>query len=233
MATLKDMTGKKCGNWSVLYRANNTQNGQAQWVCRCICGKIKTLTGAVLRNGSSLSCGCTFTSKKYNTFELSMEYGIGYDNQGREFYFDKDDYDYIKNFYWRVHNHKYVSTAIYDKNTKRVSEVQLHNFLMNPLPNQEVDHINHNPLDNRKQNLRVVSIAQNQMNAVISTRNTSGVKGVDWDKKTNKWRSRISVNGKRISLGLFDTFELAKKARKDAETKYYGKYRYNANQESL
>lgn len=163
-----------------------------------------------------------------NTYDLSLDYGIGYDNQGRKFYFDKDDYEKIKDFYWRVHSHKYVSTRMFNYDVGKKTQVQLHRFIMNPLPNQEVNHINHDPFDNRKSNLRIVSTSQNQMNTIISVRNTSGVKGVNWDITSNKWRARICIDGKRISLGCFDSIELASKAREEAEKKYYGEYRYNS-----
>ncbi|MBQ2348402.1 MAG: HNH endonuclease, partial [Clostridia bacterium] len=64
--------------------------------------------------------------------------------------------------------------VIYDRNTKKCTQYQLHRFLMNPTSREEVDHINHNTLDNRKSNLRIVTTAQNQMNSVVSDRNRSG-----------------------------------------------------------
>ena len=97
---------------------------------------------------------------------------------------------------------------------------------MKPNSIEEIDHINHIPYDNRRENLRIVSVPQNQMNSKISLNNTSGVKGVNFDKNNNKWRSRISVNGKRINLGQFLLFQDAVNARINAEKKYYGEYRY-------
>ena len=57
-----------------------------------------------------------------------------------------------------------------------------------------VDHLNHDTTDNRRSNLRVVTQSQNMQNAVVSSRNTSKVVGVNWDKKARKWHSRIHVN---------------------------------------
>lgn len=102
----------------------------------------------------------------------------------------------------------------------------MHRFLLHPNESQEVDHINHNPSDNRRENLRIVSTAQNQMNTVINKNNTSGIKGVNWDKGCNKWRVRISVNGERLTLGYYNTLEEAAQVRHDAELKYFGEYRY-------
>lgn len=218
------MTGQKIGKLTILYRTENDKYGKAMWHCQCECGNEKDILGASLRNGTT-SCG-KCNRKSQNKWNLDGEYGIGYDNQDREFYFDKEDFNLIKDYYWRVHYHNYVSTAIWDSDNQKVHQIQLHRFIMNPTNEQEVDHINHIPYDNRKENLRVVSTAQNQMNTVVNIRNTSGVKGVNWDKIENKWYARISVNGKRISIGYFNSLEEAAQARKAAEIKYYGEFRY-------
>ena len=89
-----------------------------------------------------------------------------------------------------------------------------------------VDHINLNPLNNRKSNLRICTKQQNEMNRPTRSHNTSGVTGVSKHKQTNKWRAYIEYNQKYIHLGLFNTKEEAIKARKEAELKYFGKYRY-------
>ena len=60
--------------------------------------------------------------------------------------------------------------------------------------------------------------------------NTSGVKGVNFDKRLQQWRSRIGVNKKTIELGYFDKFEDAVKARKEAEEKYFGEFSYDNSQ---
>ena len=219
-----DMVNQKVGKWTVLYRVNNDRCGKVRWHCRCECGNEADITGASLRSGITFSCGCSHRFQ--NDFDLSGEYGIAYDNKGCSFIFDKEDYDKIKPYYWRVHHNNFVSMTICNRKTKTNKQYLLHRFLMNPNDIQEVDHINHNPLDNRKSNLRVVIVAQNQMNSNRSIRNTSGIKGVNWNPKEKKWRVRISVNGKRISLGSFADYQDAVKCREEAEMKYYGEYRY-------
>lgn len=220
-----DMTGKKIGKLKVLYRVDNNKHNQTVWKCICECGNKIDIRGYVLRSGKVKSCGKCMR-KSCNKWDLKGEYGIGYDNQGRKFYFSKEDFDIIQLHYWRVHKNQYVSTALYDTNTKKIKYIQLHRFLMKPNSIEEIDHINHIPYDNRRENLRIVSVPQNQMNSKISLNNTSGVKGVNFDKNNNKWRSRISVNGKRINLGQFLLFQDAVNARINAEKKYYGEYRY-------
>lgn len=94
-----------------------------------------------------------------------------------------------------------------------------------------VDHKNHKTTDNRKSNLRIVTNSQNCMNRKLVINNTSGVTGVSWDKKSNKWHSRIGINNKEISLGFFSDFNEAVNVRKQAEQKYHGEYSYDNSME--
>lgn len=83
--------------------------------------------------------------------------------------------------------------------------------ILTKCPNDKVvDHINRNTLDNRMSNLRVVSRSQNMLNL-------SGVRGVDRNKETGKWRARIFINGIEYHLGYFEHKEEAYAARKEAE----------------
>ena len=76
------------------------------------------------------------------------------------------------------------------------------------------DHINHNPSDNRISNLRELNHQENIQHQQLSPRNTSGFKGVSWNKPTNKWRADIMLNNKKLFLGYFDTKEDAYSAYK-------------------
>ena len=88
-------------------------------------------------------------------------------------------------------------------------------------PQHQLDHINRIRDDNRIDNLREVTNAQNQQNVTPRKDNTSGVKGVEFHTATKKWQVRIAVNGKRIYLGLYNNFEDAIVARKQAEQTYH------------
>ena len=76
-----------------------------------------------------------------------------------------------------------------------------------------VDHIDNNRINNHISNLRWATARENQHNSKISINNTSGVKGVHFDKHTNKWIAKIRIDGIEIYLGLYTTLEEAKEAR--------------------
>ena len=84
----------------------------------------------------------------------------------------------------------------------------------------EVDHGNHNRSDNRWKNLNSADRKSNSRNSSMSINNTSGFKGVFWHEERNKWGAYISVDGKRIHLGLFTDKSDAIKARQAANLKY-------------
>lgn len=134
---------------------------------------------------------------------------------------DLEDIDKIKNYKWYL-NKEYARTD--SVNNKK--SLSLHRLITNCPDDMVVDHINHNTLDNRKCNLRICTPTQNNMNRGIQSNNTSGVTGVFWNKACNKWKATISINKKQIHLGLYEDFEEAVRARKEAEIKYFGEYRY-------
>jgi hypothetical protein len=76
---------------------------------------------------------------------------------------------------------------------------------------RQLDHINHIRNDNRIVNLRKVTLSQNSQNQMLTRKNTSGYRGVCWDKDRNKWRADIGVNRKRKYLGHYETKEAAAK----------------------
>ena len=101
-------------------------------------------------------------------------------------------------------------------------------------PKDQIDHINGIRTDNRICNLREASNAQNGKNLGLSKANTSGHKGVCFDKQTSKWRAIIKVNFKQINIGRYADLQDAIDARIAAEQQYFGEWnrtRYeNSNQ---
>jgi len=229
----KDMTGQKIGKLTVIKREENNKYGDAQWLCICDClgeNSLKIIKGALLRNGNTKSCGClqkekiiakNIERKKYNKYNLTGKYGIGYTSKGEEFYFDLEDYNKIKDYFWSINKDGYVVTT-----ANKIRNIFMHRIVTNCPPKLEVDHIYHDNFDCRKEFLRIVTPSQNQMNKFMYKNNTSNVKGVSWHKDHEKWRVFISINKKCVHLGYFDDFEEAVQVRKNAELKYYGEYRF-------
>lgn len=102
--------------------------------------------------------------------------------------------------------------------------IPMHRFIMNPDRGVFVDHKNGDGLDNRRDNLRLVSHAQNQRNRKNAKNNKSGYKGVSIDKRSGKYRASIGVDGKSIHLGLFTIAEDAAKVYDKASVRYHGVY---------
>ena len=198
-------------------------------VCLCDCGNIAIIRNGSLKNGLTKSCGCGCEANRAkilnksngNIYDLSGEYGLGKaSNADVWFKFDLDDYDKIKDYYWSL-SHRYIVCHQW----KVKGCIYLHKFVINEKDSM-VDHINGDSLDCRKSNLRKATNQQNSMNHDKPINNTSGVCGVSWKKDKQRWKAYITLNGKQIHLGYFkeNEFELAVKARKEAELKYFGEF---------
>ena len=131
----------------------------------------------------------------------------------------------------KIKEHKWYKTTsakgkIYFAYCKSDKErIKLHRFIMDCPAGKCVDHINGNTLDNRRENLRICTQAENNFNLPKPKTNTSGYKGVYWNKAVRKWQALIQVNKKKIRLGSFETPEQAHKAYCEAAKKYHGDYR--------
>lgn len=90
--------------------------------------------------------------------------------------------------------------------------IRLHRLINDTPFGMETDHVDGDGLNNRRENLRTATHSQNQHNQRIAAHNTSGVKGVSWDKSTQKWQALIKLMGKRKHLGLFATIDEASAA---------------------
>jgi len=117
---------------------------------------------------------------------------------------DDDDYDYLSGFFWQVRPSNKTSYATRKKpsaNGKQTT-VSMHREIMKAGPGQQVDHINGNGLDNRKENLRLCTVQENQYNTGPKSEN-SGYKGVTWHKRLRKWQARIAKDHEKYHLGYF------------------------------
>lgn len=240
--------GKTYGRLTVLYKSDTpyiSPKGRKQSKYHVICSCDKhtefDVIGRSLVTGNTKSCGCLNEERKEeflkngektrfkvkdgakNIYDLSGEYGIGYTYDTNEpFYFDLEDYEKIKPYLWKFKDSGYV-ISIQNQKT-----IYLHRLVMDCIDSKkDVDHIFHDLKDCRKSQLRICDHYQNLISSKTYSNNTSGRKGVIWNKERNKWEASITCNKKTYYLGRFDKFEDAVLARENAEKKYHKEYHYN------
>lgn len=121
---------------------------------------------------------------------------------------DREDVKRILRFKWHYLKIGYAAS-------KSCPSLYMHRFIMNAPKGLVVDHINGNTLDNRKKNLRVVTHSFNLLHHVrLQKRNTSGIAGVSWHKKAQKWSANKQLNKENVYLGLFLSKEEAQRTIK-------------------
>jgi hypothetical protein len=100
----------------------------------------------------------------------------------------------------------------------------LHRYLTKAPAGSVVDHVNGDPLDNRRCNLRVCTSHQNHFNVPKPRHNTSGFKGVSWKRSRRPWHAHIQHHGKKIHIGCFATREGAAEAYNDRARILFGEF---------
>ena len=240
----EDLTGRQFGRLTVKRQVEDHIEPSgvhvAQWLCECSCKNNTQIivNGHDLKRGHTRSCGCIQRewtiesnkinkwSKKYNDKQINLEdehglYGIGYcSNTGREFYFDMDDYDKIKDICWYEHVNENGGHRILGYNPENNKLIKMHTLL----GCSNYDHEDRNEFNNRKYNLRAASKVEQARNRGRRTTNKSGVTGVCWIKKSNAWQAYINIGYHQIKLGMFNEKKDAIIARLKAEKQYYGEF---------
>lgn len=236
-----DITGLRLGRLVVVGRTNikstkTADNEALLWECLCDCGKTCYFSRySLITPEGNRSCGCLYkdsretTAKKYNKYDLTTyDFGVGYCENGSYFFFDKEDYEKIKDYYWN-YNGDYVSAHSLKKDKYTTAIVRLHRVVMdvNDRENIEIDHKNLVRYDCRKINLRKATRSENSMNKNYLHLSSTGITGVR--KEGDKWTAHIIKNKKTKRLGTFNTIEEAAEARLKAEIKYFGEFRFDSN----
>lgn len=142
-------------------------------------------------------------------------------NKGNVAIVDDADYERLSQFKW-FERRGYAARNVYKKGV--YITIWLHREIICPPPGNEVDHINGNKLDNRRENLRIVTHSQNMKNTYRRHPSSSKHKGVSWFKESKKWMANINSDGKRYYLGLFEQEEEAARAYNDAAQRLHREF---------
>lgn len=147
-------------------------------------------------------------------------------NNGQLVLVDLEDFDSLKTHKWYLDHKGYaVRHEKKDEYCNRARKIiKMHRFIMRSKDGESIDHINRNPLDNRKSNLRTATNSQNQANSRLLKSNTTGYRGVIKYNQKKAWGAQINIQGKRIFKGMFNTKEEAALKYNELAKKYFGEF---------
>ena len=215
MGKFIDLTGQKFGRLTVIERVESAKKKNTIWRCLCDCGVEKNIPACDLKSGHTKSCGCLLREKAsklktkhketgtqlYNTWCSMKARCCNRNHEHYKYYGERgitvcDDWknDFVKFRDWALSN--------------------------GYSDNLTIDRINVNG-NYEPENCRWATKEVQAQNKRIYNRNTSGVKGVSFDKSVSKWRAYIGCHRRLIHLGFFITVKEAAEARQQAEMKYW------------
>jgi hypothetical protein len=143
---------------------------------------------------------------------------------------DDDDFEFLSQFKWNITGKGHVGRTVrfFENGRRRKAVIWMHRVVMEragyKIDGFQVDYINLNKVDNRKENLRIATNQLNQANRPPGRNNSSGIKGVNWNAWHQKWLARIGVSRKRIYLGMFSDIKEARLAYREAAVKHFGEF---------
>lgn len=170
---------------------------------------------------------CNLTTIKprcKSKYKLCENYAIVYTNKNEEILIDKDDIENVTQYTWYIQKNGYVARKT--KKNRMNKTIYLHRSIYGITCSKEVDHINRNKLDNRKENLRVCNHIDNQHNMKPATGLTSKYKGVCWDKRRKAWRMRLKCNDKEAICEYYKNEISAANAYNYWAKIYFGEFAY-------
>ena len=144
--------------------------------------------------------------------------------QGERAMVDDEDYEDLIKYKWKV---LFTKTKCYasQSGTLKNGRMLMHRMIMNTPKGLVTDHIDGDGLNNQRSNLRICTTSQNMQNCGVHKNNTSGFKGVQFDKRRGKYIARIRINDtKRIHTKQHDTAELAYKEYCELAKEHHGEF---------
>lgn len=158
---------------------------------------------------------------------LRLEGDIAYVTltKGYEAVIDLVDVGLVGRYNWQAHvdkNTVYAIRSDYERGYKRT--LSMHRMIMGEPDEFHVDHADADGLNNRRNNLRKVTVSQNMHNQQLRSNNTSGFKGVSWNRESLKWQAHITFHRHKIFLGYFLYPEAAHYAYCEASKLLHGSF---------
>lgn len=220
MGKFIDLTGQTFGNWYVESRATN-RGIRTYWNCKCSCEKQtkREVKGADLYHQKSTSCGCEKDKKTSERFKKHGKYKTNlYDTwcniKQRCYNSNNPDYDDY-----------YGGGGVYLQEEFIDDFQAFSNYVLSLQNADKHDELTIDRIDGTGSyiigNMRWADKTIQARNQCTRKDNKSGIRGVCWEIKSNKWRVDIRDKGKRIFIGYFNTLEESAEARKQAELKYW------------
>ena len=216
---LEDIIGQKFGRLTVLEYEGLREpkvkgRRKSSYLCRCDCGKDVSILRNELLSGTRKSCGdCTAIVREGDHYRY-------FDYNGRSFIFDEEDLELVKSRRWRIVG-GYVSATPVGEET---GKILLHRLIVSAEDDDIVDHIDRDPSNNRRSNLRLADKYDNMHNMKLNCRNTTGFKGVYMDKRNGRFVATLQNRGETVRLGSYKTKEEAARAYDEAARFYFGEF---------
>lgn len=205
-----DLTGKVFGKLTVIREDSARETGNRRWICKCDCGNETVIITRNLNSGNTKSCGCLrgkSTTHGHSTDgKVTSEYLAWYSMRRRCNYRSHPEYEY------------YGGRGIKVCERWESFECFIEDMGAKPSKNHTLERID-NQKGYSKDNCEWATWKTQSRNRRVRNINKSGHTGVG--KSGRKWRARITLNGKNISLGSYSNIEDAIKAREQAELKYW------------
>lgn len=219
-----DITGQRFGTLTALnLLPERSKHNQKMWKCVCDCGNITNILQHSLTTGNTTKC----KNHPKNNYEICGDYVLldvstpSLPNTMSKI--DLEDLDRVLQYKRKGNRLKWIAhdsapgydwgTYVMDTNRKN----RLHRFILKlDDPILIVDHINGDTLDNRKENLKIITRQENNKNQRKRINNKTGYTGVVFDKKCSLYIASVQLHNKKLFLGRFDTIEQANIAYRSA-----------------
>ncbi len=148
--------------------------------------------------------------------------------QGKFTMVDDEDFEFLNQHKWCVERNGKTNSHYYAVRAnplkRGLAQLRMHRIIMNTPAGMEVDHIDHDTLNNQKYNLRNVTHKQNVQNTSSWVKCRSAYRGVSFETSRQKWTAKIKVNQKTLNLGRFYDEKEAAKAYDEAAKRHFGEF---------